>query len=436
MRRHAYGNTRSPQLWDAIEEASQRPVRAVADDFTRQPGVPLIQVQASACRGGEQTITLRQSEFTSLPVSRAPLLWRTPVAVTPLGGARQDLLTDETRTAQARTTCGPVIINPEQIGYFRTLYDRAAFARLTQSFHRIDAADQLGLLYDLRALGRAGSVSAADFFALAAATPADADPLVWTVIANELAVTDGLFAADDRRRSRYRVFARGLLAPVLQRVGWRRRAGEADNVSILRASLFGALSTLRDPAFEAEALSRYQRDDFDGRVRSTLLSAVAAAASPPVFENMLDRARAATETLEKQTLYGALANVRDPALAARVLELAFDDDIDPALGPDMIATVALNHPDLAFSYALSHEAELAARLDPFSLRSFAPSLAVASNDAAMLGRLRHYIDTEIPDTARRGAEAYHAQLDERLSTRERRLSEIGRWLQAASPARP
>jgi len=44
MKKHAYGNTVSDDLWDAVEAASGQPIRRIAHDFTSQPGVPLIKV--------------------------------------------------------------------------------------------------------------------------------------------------------------------------------------------------------------------------------------------------------------------------------------------------------------------------------------------------------------------------------------------------------
>jgi aminopeptidase N len=409
-------------------------VRQIADDFTRQQGVPLISVEAARCRSAAQALTLQQSEFTSLPVSRAPLVWRTPVRVETLDGQnRADALTGESRAASLNvTSCAPFLVNPGQIGYYRVQYPRAAFERLAQNFTRIGAADQLGLLYDARALGRAGVIPASDFLELARRARADGDPNVWATIAGELVSMDALYGDADPRRARFRDFARGLLNPVFRRVGWARVEGESDNTSILRAALIGSLSALEDPAFQAEALRRYQSGDIDGPVRGAVLAAVGAAAAPETFNDMLARARAATETLEKQTLYGALANTRDPALAQRVLnDIAFSDDVHAALGPTMILTVGGNHPELTYAFAEAHPTELTARLDPFSLRSFLPNVGVSSNDPAMLRRIRAYIDS-IPPTARRVPEATYANMNERLETRERRVNEVSAFIGARS----
>src|SRR5436190_328246 len=60
---HAYGNTTSADLWQALEAVSGKPVTTIARSFTQQPGVPLIVVRSS-CLGEEQRVHLRQDRFT------------------------------------------------------------------------------------------------------------------------------------------------------------------------------------------------------------------------------------------------------------------------------------------------------------------------------------------------------------------------------------
>lgn len=430
MRANQHSNTHSVQLWEALEGVSDRPLRQVADDFTRQPGVPLINVETGRCEsGGQMSVTLRQGEFTSLPTERAARRWHTPVSIRSLrGGEPVRFLTGDDGTATGTIPCGVFVVNPGQIGYYRVQYARQAFDQLSRNFARLPRADQLGLLFDTRALGRAGTVSAADFFALSRQAPRDADPLVWVLIANELAGTDNLYDNTDPRRARFRTYARGLLNPIFARVGWSRQQGESDNTSILRASLIGALSTLQDPAFEAEALRRFNAGEIDGRVRTAVLNAVGAEASTATFDDLLARARAATDALEKQALYGALANARDDALARRVLDLAFDADVPGAFGPGMIGAVSVEHPELAADFAAAHQAEIAARLDPDSAITLLPAVLSGSNNPASLQRLRGIIDHDIPAASRRVPENQYSAMNERITTRTRRLEQLDAYL--------
>ena len=77
LKAHAYGNTVTTDLWDALEDASGAPVRDVMDTFILQGGHPLVSLHGD---------TLSQQPFALGPVppgvtSSIGTEWRVPVAV-------------------------------------------------------------------------------------------------------------------------------------------------------------------------------------------------------------------------------------------------------------------------------------------------------------------------------------------------------------------
>src|SRR3546814_12142634 len=45
MEQHKYANTRTDDLWNAVEAAGAKGLTAIAHDFTSQPGIPLLRVE-------------------------------------------------------------------------------------------------------------------------------------------------------------------------------------------------------------------------------------------------------------------------------------------------------------------------------------------------------------------------------------------------------
>src|SRR5580693_2345350 len=66
MAAHAYGNTTTADLWQALEAAAGKPVAAIAASFTEQDGVPLV-VAETSCNGDDQRLALRQERFAIVP---------------------------------------------------------------------------------------------------------------------------------------------------------------------------------------------------------------------------------------------------------------------------------------------------------------------------------------------------------------------------------
>src|SRR3546814_19006417 len=52
MKQHAYGNTVTKDLWQAVEAADKKPIVANAHDFTLQPGLPTTPVPPAPIKDG------------------------------------------------------------------------------------------------------------------------------------------------------------------------------------------------------------------------------------------------------------------------------------------------------------------------------------------------------------------------------------------------
>src|SRR5207342_1938469 len=86
MKKHAYGNTVSDDLWRAVQDAAGKPILDIAHDFTLQPGIPLIRVESATCANGKTTLQFKQGEFTRDRPDKHALTWRVPVIAQGLGG--------------------------------------------------------------------------------------------------------------------------------------------------------------------------------------------------------------------------------------------------------------------------------------------------------------------------------------------------------------
>ena len=179
MKKHAYGNTVSADLWSAVQSAAGKPIQDIARDFTTQPGIPLITVESATCRGGNTTLQLSQGEFTKDRPGKAPLHWRVPVVAATAGGVRVDTVVENGKGTLQVPGCGAVVVNAGQAGYYRTVYDRAQFAAIGRDFAKLDPIDQLGIMNDTWALGMAGLRPASDYLDLAKGMSVDADPAIW-----------------------------------------------------------------------------------------------------------------------------------------------------------------------------------------------------------------------------------------------------------------
>jgi aminopeptidase N len=427
IKQHAYKNAVSDDLWSALDKAAPaKKVGDVAHDFLLQPGVPLIRAKETA--GG---IALTQERFGVDESQRTPQTWRTPVNVQGPNGRVLEVVS--AKTPKTVPLGAPVIVNAGQTSYFRSAYSPELWAKLAPTFPKLTAADQLGLLYDSRALGEAGVAPMSDFLALAKNTPADADPIVLDTLSSQLGAIDWLYGGRPTQAA-YRAFARAQLAPIAARLGWDAKPGEADNDAVTRRGVLSTLGELHDAATVTEARKRFDAwvkdpSSLSGAGRSTVLAIVAANADAAVWEAIHAKAKASKDPTDRTRLYGYLGASDDPALADKALALALSGEPTPTEVPGIIAAVAGAFPEKAYDFAMANRGKLEAFLEPTSRVSYFAGLATASRDPAMLQKLAA-LKATVPASTRGEIEKAESAIRYRLGVIQQRVPEMDRWLAA------
>ena len=117
MKKHAYGNTRTDDLWTAVEAAGAKGLVKIAHDFTRQPGVPLISVDSAQCVNGMTQLALSQSEFSrdrKTATAATPQRWNVPVIAQIVGNAPATTIVSCGAGNITLPGCGAVLVNAGQ----------------------------------------------------------------------------------------------------------------------------------------------------------------------------------------------------------------------------------------------------------------------------------------------------------------------------------
>jgi hypothetical protein len=430
---HKLKNTVTDDLWNAVEHAAGKPVTAIAHDFTLQPGVPLIRVEAAECVDGNTKVTLRQEEFSRDNPKKAPLSWRVPVIASTLGGTEVRTLVTGGAGSITVPGCEPLLVNSGQTGYYRTLYPTAQLERLKSVYEKLSSADQIGLLADNSGLGLAGYQSAATAFDLIEKIPAEATDELWSRATRILTETYEAYDGDTQGQERLARYASATLNPVLKRLTWNPIPNEKPNDAVLRAELISALGKFGDAEVVAEANRRYASGDpsaVSGPLRTTILEVVAWQADVATWERLLSQAREEKKPLVRNALYKLLGGVRDKTLAQRALDLSLTEEPGPTNSSQIVSAVADGHPDLAFDFAVQHREKIESLVDISSRSRFLPRLAGSSADPAMVGKLEDYAQHFMTPQSRKSADIAISMIRDRIRVRETRLPDIGQWLEA------
>ena len=426
-------NTVTDNLWGAVEHAASKPVTAIAHDFTLQGGVPLIRVEAAQCHGDKTEVSLRQEEFSRDHPKKEPLHWRVPVIAATVGETQARTLVTDGRGSMSVPGCAPLIVNSGQTGYYRTLYTPELLERLKGAYAQLQPADQIGLLADNWGLGLAGYETASAALDFIHAIPTDANSLLWSRAASILTDIYQRYEGDEEHRRLLARYTSTTLGPVLHKLGWSPIAGEKANDAVLRAGLITALGEVGDAEVVDEANRRHASNDpsvITGPLRTTILEVVAAHVDGEGWERLRAQAQAEKNPLVRAELYNLLADANDVALAKRALDLALTDEPGVTNSSQIIRTVAENHPDLAFDFAIQNREKVEALVDMSSRSRFLPSLANLSADPEMIPKLQDYAQRYMTPASRKPADIAIAAVQDRMRVRQTRLPEITSWLEA------
>jgi puromycin-sensitive aminopeptidase len=321
---HAYGNTVTADLWDALESASGKPVRSVMDTWILQGGHPVVSAQGP---------TLGQEPFSYSPRAGSSAIgevWSVPILVRPLdGGDPQRVLLDRA-TAPMPPLGGPIVVNAGGWGVYRVGYDEGGLRLLGARLPDLSALERANLFADTWALVLAGRAPLSAFLDLAAALGQDTEPATFATVAGVLSMCDRT-AADDETRGILGSATRALLGPRAAALGWEPIAGEGERIPNLRSVLLATLGTVgRDETVRSEACARFdaaQRGDaaLDANLESAVLAVVADQRRPGDYDTFYSRYQAATTPQEEQRYLSALSAFPDIELGSRTFDLALGD---------------------------------------------------------------------------------------------------------------
>lgn len=432
---HKFGNSRTDDLWNAVESQGAKGLTAIAHDYTNQGGVPLIRVGAAQCNAGKTTVALTQGEFSRDRADSIDNLnhrWRIPV----LGQAGDGKVGRQIISGGTGTLtlpgCGPVLINAGQAGYYRTLYTPTALAALHDRFGTLAAIDQLGLLNDNFALSEAGYQPMGAALDLLAATPSDASQKILGDVAGKYTELFGLFDNQPKVQKQVAALATSALQPAMTRLGFDARAGETTLDTVLRSELLDALGKMGDPAVLTEARRRFAQLDtqptaLDGPLKTRWLTIVAKQANQADWDKLRALAQSSKSTVERSAIYSLLGSANDRSLAQQALDLAISDEPGKTVSAAMLSAIAERHADMAVDFVLAHKKEVDMLVDASARARFPSHLAMTSTDPAMITRMEK-LSADLPADVRKSYARTIAVLKERALSRPRTQSEVEAWL--------
>ena len=355
LKGHEYGNARTQDLWEALEEESGLPVTNIMDSWVKQTGYPVLQVQAARSED-EVQVSLSQERFVYDRLlgeeEPNPEVWQVPVTVSAPGASSASMVMEAKEAAVSLPAASPANdwykVNADQTGFYRVNYTNEDWQRLAPAIRSLElpATDRLGIQNDAYALSRAGLLPITQFLELAGSYSGETDASVWSDLASNLRDIEQLIA-DEPVRPAYQRFGRELFAPAARRAGWTPRPDDGHLDSLLRSTVLGQSGTYNDPETLAQATDLFQRylsdpDAVHPDLRGVVFSLAAQAGDRATYDQLWELEERASLQEEKIRLLLAMSRFQDVNLLNDTLERALSSRVRSQDTITVVAGVAAN----------------------------------------------------------------------------------------------
>jgi aminopeptidase N len=428
---HKYSNSTTADLWNALSETSKKAVGEIAAGWTQQPGFPVVKVTREA----DGKVRLTQERFTVNFRNAPPLEWKIPLTYSVIGEAPATLLmTSKTHILENSPSDRAVKLNVKGAGNYRVEYDAPSWNLLVKALPKLGVEDRVNLLSDAWALVQADRVSASLYFELVEKLPASAEIAEREQIINVLDFINGLLDPN-LERERFQRYARSLLRPTFETLGWEPNHGELPTFGNLRASLIKALGDLNDPEVVAGCRERFQKylanpASLAPDLRPAVFAVVGHYADEKTWTKLHELGVKTTSIEEKQNYYNALACATDPKLIDRTLAIALTDELPTSRAIFLVSRVAREsgRPDIAWDFARSNMEPLLAKTDALGANTYASSLFTFFSDDSRVGELKSYAKANLPSASAPGVAKVVDEVRFRSEFKKRLAAQLRTWI--------
>jgi puromycin-sensitive aminopeptidase len=333
LAQHAYANTETTDLWDAIEASTGEPVRHIMDTWIFQGGYPVL--EAETVNG--TTLRLRQDRLRydagAGDGDADPAQWAVPVLLRYGAGDRvyEDRVLLDSREEEFDLRFEPewLVLNAGGSGFYRVHYSSSQLAALGSRLDQLSPLERYGLIDDTFASLLAGTSTVVELLDLARSFADDTDVSVWQRLSSALGAIDRI--VEDADRERYEQTVRALATPALHRMGWEPQPDEDDRTRQLRATLFELAGTVGDDE-DVQARARALHDAFhedpesvDAPLAAAAITVIADSGGREEFDAFLQGFRKSDNPQEEIRYLYSLAKFHDDEAFAEMLDLSLSE---------------------------------------------------------------------------------------------------------------
>lgn len=328
LKKHSYKNTKTVDLWEALEEVSKKDVKDFMHAWTRQPGFPMV---TASFEDSKATVS-QQRFFLSKPSKiDKPLLW--PIPLRGGNGLANAVLSTDSSSFSLTGNSDDYYINKTRSGFYRTTYDHKTTEKLANliSAGKITPLARLGLLSDSFEVAKAGYGSTEDALLLLSHYVDEDNAAVWDSMASAIGDVKSVMGNDEDIREAMKPFVRSIATKQFKRLGWQTKKDEVYFDTLLRSTILGLMSSSDDPDIIKHCQKLFQDskspEDIQPDIRGIVWGTVARHGGKKEFDTFVNWHNQSTNSEVRTSLASAITGFKDVDLTKKALAMVKTKDV-------------------------------------------------------------------------------------------------------------
>lgn len=346
IKKHAYGNTKTEDLWAALSDASGKPVEKIMDIWTKYVGYPVVTVTESE---DGKSIHVKQNRFLrtgDVKPEEDKTLYPVFLGLRTKDGVKGDLTLSGREQDFELSSTDFFKLNADHSGTYRTSYSPDRLSKLGQAAKQglLSVEDRAGMIADAGALASSGYQKTSGILSLLKSFSSEPEFVVWDeLLARISSIRSAWVFEDQKTQEALKAFQRDLVSPKAHEKGWTFSENEDHIQAQFKALLFGSAGLSGDEKIIKAAQKMFKdwaagnRKAIHPNIRGSVYAIVLRNGGDAEYDALLNEYKTANDADERNTALRSLGRARDPKLIQRSLELPLSDDVK---GQDVYMPIA------------------------------------------------------------------------------------------------
>ncbi|EGP86157.1 uncharacterized protein MYCGRDRAFT_73926 [Zymoseptoria tritici IPO323] len=328
LKKHAYGNTTTGDLWASLSDASGKDVERIADIWTKNIGFPVVSVTEDA---SSSSINVKQNRFlrtADVKPEEDKTLFPVFLGLRTKNGVDEELTLNKREQSFKVPDLDFFKLNADHSGIYRTSYTAERLTKLGENAKAglLTVEDRAGMIADAGALSAAGYSKTDGLLSLLKGFDTEPDFVVWDEITARIgAVRAAWIFEDDKVKDALKAFQRDLVSNVAHKLGWTFKEDDGHIEQQFKSLMFGNAAAAGDEKAKAAAFDMFEkfaagdRSALHPNLRGSVYAVVLQYGGKKEYDILVKEYETAKTSDERNVALRSLGRARDPELIQRSL---------------------------------------------------------------------------------------------------------------------